>query len=295
MKPLFFVKSSILILLFILLLSISGCAPATTMQTPTLSPLLTATQTPLPPTPTVTSSPVPTITPTLDPAADFQVSSPLADIQLEELRTILSWPLIMPAPGLDDGHHGSDFAYYSHGEHDTMLGLPVYSLLNGIVVGVTSGKNPYGNLVIVESSLRSLPKDFLSLLAPPRELNPYPYNPRMQYCSGLKEQNWTEVVGALYTLYGHLIEPSALFVGDVINSGQLIGGVGNTGRSGNPHLHLEMRWGPSGTKFASMGYYDTAATQEEMIEYCNWRISGKYVLQDPMTFLALWDSYSQSQ
>ncbi|MBA4421187.1 MAG: hypothetical protein C0391_08560 [Anaerolinea sp.] len=287
-------------LLFVsLLLGSSGCAPVATMQTPTLAPLLTATRTPFPPartpTPTSTFTQVPTVTPTLDPAAHFEVSSPLADILLEELSTILSGSFIQPAPGLDDGHHGSDFAYYRHGKHDTMLGLPVYSLLNGIVVGVTSDKKPYGNLVIIETSLQTIPKDFLSLLAPPTELNAYPYNPRMQYCPGLKEQNWTGTVGSLYILYGHLIEPTPLDVGDEVASGQLVGGVGNTGLSGNPHLHLEMRWGSSGTKFASMGYYDTAAAQEEMLEYCNWRISGRFVLQDPMAFLASWAIYSQSQ
>jgi hypothetical protein len=53
-----------------------------------------------------------------------------------------------------------------------------------------------------------------------------------------------------------------------------------------------MRWGPDGTEFASMNYYNTAATQQEMDNYCEWRISGKYVLLDPMIFFNSWLSLS---
>jgi hypothetical protein len=51
-----------------------------------------------------------------------------------------------------------------------------------------------------------------------------------------------------------------------------------------------MRWGPGGTEFASMNYYDTAATPEENLNYCVWRISGKFVRIDPMAFFNTWEN-----
>ena len=80
-------------------------------------------------------------------------------------------------------------------------------------------------------------------------------------------------------------DPTPLKVGDVISAGEQIGLVGTTGNSVNPHLHLEMRFGPGGTKFASMGHYDTAATPIQMATYCLWRTSGQFVAADPLSLL----------
>jgi len=232
----------------------------------------------------------PSITPTIDPVSLFRVSSPLEDIQLSELKSIISEPFAQTGLELDSGHHGTDFAFYDWGTLTTIVGLPIHSVLNGKVAGVINNKKPYGNLIIIETRIDTFPLEFRKLLSSPARQTPYPYNPRLQFCASLKGDSWTISTDSLYLLYGHMLEPSPLLVGDFVTSGQTIGQVGNTGMSGNAHLHLEMRWGPGGTEFASMNYYDTAATQEEMANYCIWRISGKYVRIDPMAFFNAWDN-----
>lgn len=52
----------------------------------------------------------------------------------------------------------------------------------------------------------------------------------------IKHSNGTQ------TLYGHLSE-NLVAAGTVVSQGQLIGKIGNTGRSSGPHLHFEVRGG----------------------------------------------------
>lgn len=271
--------------------TLTSCQTSALPATPT--PMI-ASQTMPAPSQTVTTQTMLPPTSTPFPWVDFSVSSPLADISLTDLRTILSEPFLMPPPGEDGGHHGTDFAYYSRSTHETMIGLPIYSMLPGVVAATTEKKNPYGNLVIVETKLMNIPPEFLVSLPVPTHLSPYPYDSRLIYCSSLKHQQWQADPTSLYILYGHLLEPTSLIVGEVVTSGQLIGGVGNTGMSGNPHLHLEMRIGPGNSRFPSMGYYDTSATTDEMLAYCDWRVSGKYALLDPMKWIESWLTFSTS-
>jgi murein DD-endopeptidase MepM/ murein hydrolase activator NlpD len=49
--------------------------------------------------------------------------------------------------------------------------------------------------------------------------------------------------GRFETLYGHLLPRRAVRVGQIVRRGQVIGYMGNTGRSSGVHLHLEMRRG----------------------------------------------------
>ncbi len=149
----------------------------------------------------------PSSTPTIDPTALFKVSSPLEDIQLNELSSIISTPFSQTGLELDDGHHGTDFAYWSRGTHTTMVGLPIHSVLNGKVAGVINDVKPYGNLIIIETPIDSHPFEICgNFLSPPVQQTPYPYNPRMEFCTSLKSQSWSIDTKSLYLLYGHMLE-----------------------------------------------------------------------------------------
>jgi murein DD-endopeptidase MepM/ murein hydrolase activator NlpD len=92
---------------------------------------------------------------------------------------------------------------------------------------------------------------------------------------------------SLYVLYAHLQEPPSLKLSDAINCGRELGAIGDSGNALNPHLHVEVRIGPTGAKFPGMAHYDTSATSEEMANYCLWRVSGLFQLLDPMPLLIL--------
>lgn len=288
--------SGLILLAAILLLSAcgSGSLPAVTETPPpepTLPPSPTATLTPVPP----TDTPQPTATPTLPPYAGFELHSPLQDIQLSEMREIKTTDFIPPAPGHDDGHHGVDFAYYSRGTHQKMEGLEIYAMMSGRVAGVSKELPPYGNLIIIETPLENIPPQLLATLPDYPVATPYPYNPRMEACGDYLLDTSAFTPNALYILYGHLQFPATLQVGDEVKAGDLIGNVGNTGKeySGNPHLHLEMRLGVDGTEFASMGYYTTSATDAERMQYCIWRVSGRYILINPLDVMDAWMQIQQ--
>ncbi len=72
-----------------------------------------------------------------------------------------------------------------------------------------------------------------------------------------------------------------------ISCGQTLGAVGSSGNALNPHLHLEVRIGPSGARFSSLAHYLPSASEEEMGNYCLWRVSGYFQVIDPLTVLAL--------
>jgi murein DD-endopeptidase MepM/ murein hydrolase activator NlpD len=92
---------------------------------------------------------------------------------------------------------------------------------------------------------------------------------------------------SLYLLYAHMRAPAGLKVGDAVACGERIGEVGTTGSSVNDHLHLETRVGPSGARFAGMGFRDAVASETEYSQYCAWRVSGQFSLFDPMLLLSI--------
>lgn len=280
----------------LLLLSLSGCTAPTTapvLPTPTVASSRTPTTVP---TATTTPSPAPSLTaslaPSWTPTNTFEpkssVCSPLQDITLEEMPQILQTPVLTPRPGQDDGHHGDDFAFWRFGNMVGMDGLPVRSVLEGTVASVTAERNPYGNSIIIETPLDRLPADWVTALALPTPSPAMTPDSRLNNCSMKPaELPGTGPGRSIYLLYGHFKQPSTLKPGDPVTCGEPIGQVGNTGLSGNPHLHLEMRVGPSGARFSSMGYYDPRASQEEFDNYCTWRVSQLFQLLDPMRLLKL--------
>jgi murein DD-endopeptidase MepM/ murein hydrolase activator NlpD len=215
--------------------------------------------------------------------------SPLQDLTIADLFTIVTNPFDPPPPGQDSGHHGVDFAYYRNGTHNQMLGLPIYSVLTGKVAATILDRSPYGNMVIVETRLDNLPDDLLQRLAVTPVPTPVIPDPRLTCPPQSPHPGWNADQPSLYLLYAHLDQAPLVKVGDTVSCGGQLGEVGNTGESGNPHLHLETRLGPSGATFASMSHYNNNATQEEMDNYCTWRTSGIFQMFDPLILLRISD------
>jgi murein DD-endopeptidase MepM/ murein hydrolase activator NlpD len=213
----------------------------------------------------------------------FTICSPLEGISLAELGQpdLLKNPFEQPRPGMDDGHHGADFAYWSRGERSTMQGLPVYSVLSGRVAGVLENRLPYGNTVIIETPLDSLPDDWLAALDIPAPQPTVPAAPNL-ICPPDQVDYGQPDRRSLYLLYAHLDSHSALVAGQSVACGGLVGEVGTTGKSVNYHLHLETRVGPAGAVFPALAHYEASASEAEMSAYCTWRVSGLFAMFDPM-------------
>jgi len=275
-------------IIFILTFLLVGCT------SPVLSPTVKPTETRSPtetvpapetltPSPSATHIPTSTITPTLA----IVLCSPLEGISLAELPTLMTGDIFQPPlPGRDDGHHGIDFAFYRHGALTTMLGLPIQAIMSGKVAAVINNRKPYGNAIIIETSLDTIPTGWAEPIKLPTPAPTVIPDPRLT-CPKPQAEPWmTPGRRALYHLYAHMNKPSPLKVGDTVACGQVIGEVGTSGNSVNPHLHLETRLGPAGATFTSLGHYDTLTTEEERSNYCTWRVSGWFQMFDPMLLLS---------
>lgn len=256
-------------------------APATVLHTAALLTLPSPSPSSSPsPMPTVFASPTPTVVP-------VQLCAPLDGIALSDmgLPDLLKNPFDAPRPGMDDGHYGADFAYWSRGEHTSMLGLPVYAALSGRVAAVILNRQPYGNAVIIETPLEGLPSAWLGSLQAPT------LAPTVQPAASLScppdMRSYDHPGRSLYLLYAHFDQTPPVEPGQPVACGQVIGGVGTTGRSVNPHLHLETRVGPSGVTINELAHYDNSTTDDERRSYCTWRVSGLFQAFDPMRLLAL--------
>lgn len=272
----------------VLLASCTTIAPASVpspVPTDTAAPESTSTASPAP-SETAAPTPLPSVTPApATPTPVFAICSPLEGIALEELgqSDLFKNPFQQPRAGMDNGHHGVDFAYWTHGDRTTMLGLPIYSVLSGRVAGVIVDRPPYGNAVIVETPLENIPAGVLESLAIPSPAPTIVPAPNL-----VCPQDTTDYAGAgrsLYLLYAHMNKAPELTVGQALGCGDTIGEVGTSGKSVNYHLHLEARAGPSGAVFPSMAHYETAATDAERSVYCTWRVSGLFAMFDPMILL----------
>lgn len=261
----------------LIILILSACQPS--LATSTSIP---ATNTPAPsstpqpsPSPTATEM-LPTLTAT---ETSFTVCSPLEDETFESLPLILFNPLDIPPFGQDIGHHGQDFAYFQRGDRESIEGVEVYAVLTGNVITTLEDNYPYGNTVLIETPLSNLPPDLAETLL--AAYLPVPEDPGYRlYCPPVTAPTLTGEY-SIYHLYAHLETQPDFLPGDDVTCGELLGTVGNTGYSSNPHLHLETRLGPSGATIMNMAHYENTATEDQMAAYCLWRMSGYYQLFDP--------------
>jgi murein DD-endopeptidase MepM/ murein hydrolase activator NlpD len=245
--------------------------------------------------PTIIPSPAYTTAPSSTPMpmpmpTPVPICSPLSDFSLLELQTILSNPFSPPAiaDARDGGHHGVDFAYYSNPKTGKeMLGAPIQAVFPGRVASVSTDRPPYGNLILIETPLEDLPEEIQALFDTYPEPTPSAVETHLSCpATGILTIKWDTAHPSLYTLYAHMNLPVDYQIGDEVGCGQVIGQVGTSGSSVNPHLHLEMRYGPGGASFESLAHYSGDATPEEMAAYCIWRVSGIFQAIDPMRVLA---------
>lgn len=234
--------------------------------------------------PSPTQTPAGTVVPTQAPA---QICAPLEDLPLDILAQFIVNPFATPNPFQDDGHHGVDFAFWSYEDRVTMVGLKIFSILPGKISAAITDRPPYGNFVIVETPLAELPASLLQRLSPIQPI-PTPTRPDTRLtCPADLTWNpaWDANTPSLYMLYAHMETPPELAIGQQVACGEQIGAVGNTGMSGNPHLHLEARIGPAHATFTEMAHYTPSVTEPEMRSYCLWRASGIFALVNPLLIL----------
>jgi murein DD-endopeptidase MepM/ murein hydrolase activator NlpD len=283
------------VILWIIVLS--ACAkpsPANTFIAPpqistvTLQPIpssIATTLVPLtqPPQLDPSSTPAILVEPSSTPAI-LTACSPLTGIPLSDIPKLVSNGFDQPQPGQDDGHHGIDIAFYRYGDQTGMTGFPIQAILSGKIAAVIINRPPYGNAVIIETPLTGedsqitvniqLPAAAATVI--PSRLS-CPKNPDPLQLSATQR--------SLYLLYAHMNQAPKVKPGDKVSCGQPIGEVGTSGMSVNPHLHLETRIGPSGAHFDGLAHYTGDASQQEMANYCLWRVSGLFQMFDPLTLL----------
>ena len=268
------------------LVFISSCTPAIKSQGSLTTPTINnAFESIITMTPTVTASPIPFI-----PTPDFinRVCSPLKSETLSELPEIITQSYSPSRPGFDEGHPGIDFSFFRRKDLLSIDGVPVLSVLDGVVVTILVDKLPYGHAIIIETPLENISKELLQRIDLP-EIQPT-MEPDLKFnCmppEGLQPPSSQSM--SIYILYAHLKHSVSLSVGEEVKCGQEIGAVGDSGKeySTNPHLHFETRIGPSGARFDSMAYYTVDSTAAERYNYCVWRVSNTFQSFDPMLLLS---------
>ena len=257
---------------------VSGCSALqeTAVPATTALPVIRATETF---TPTTTPPNTPTAAESIELAPE--VCSPLAGYALPELAGIVVNPYHPPRLGSDDPHQGVDLAQVDPVNGIALTGMPVQAVLAGKVVGQAADRFPYGNMVMIET-----PLDGAIAASDPALIMPTPLPERLPpgalTCPDLNvSPPASSDPRSLYILYGHMQNLPSVSLGDPVSCGQELGMIGESGNALNPHLHVEVRVGPSGQTFPSMAHYDPSADYEEMAAYCLWRVSGVYQTIDP--------------
>ena len=269
-----------------LLLILPACSRAEVTFTPTHAPSLTPpSPTPTTRSPTSTNTVAPALTPTPlpTPTALPEVCSPLEGIPTDSLPAMVVNPYHPPPPGSDDPHQAVDLAILAPGTRVALAGSPVQAALGGKVVMVVHDRFPYGSAVLIETVQTGLPPD-MRLPAPA----PTPAQHSALTCPAVAAPPALEPTSrSLYLLYAHLQSDPEVQPGQEVSCGQVLGKVGASGNALNPHLHFEMRAGPSGAQFASMAHYDASASPEEMSNYCLWRTSGLFEVMNPLSLFTI--------
>ncbi len=281
-----------------ILVFLIGCAPllkhapASLTATPISifepleSPVSTSTKVELPAvnaTPTL-QVPITAENPESTPVPAIKPCSPLPGVLLEELTSRIVNPYHPPRMGSDDPHQGIDIAELQPGTSIAVSGLPVQAVLEGQVAGVILSRFPYGNAVLIETMLGDLPDphQYLPTVMPTLQAVP------ALTCPTLPESfQYNQNHRSLYILYAHLKDPPPLKQNEPVGCGDVLGAIGDSGNALNPHLHLEIRVGPSGARFPGLAHYDNSASLEEMALYCTWRISGLFQHIDPLKILGV--------
>jgi murein DD-endopeptidase MepM/ murein hydrolase activator NlpD len=209
------------------------------------------------------------------------IGSPLQGFAVGDLQGLISQVFSAPPPGEDTGHHGVDFAFWSI-DNKPILGDPIQAVFPGkVTMAGDQEKPPYGHVLIIETPLSSISQKLVQSIKIPTQPIGSANNNKLN-CPDLSQDNWGTTSKSLYTLYAHMVTAPLVKPGEDILMGQTLGYVGNSGYSSAPHLHLEMRIGPSGATFSNMGHYDPTTTEEDRHNYCNWRVSGVFQMFDPM-------------
>jgi hypothetical protein len=275
----------------VILVLLAACSPAPTPRlhssaTPTSSATAT-TPTPHPPSTSISTIAAAIGSPIQTSSPDLDICSPLADVPLGQIASLIHNPFNPPPVGSDDPHQGLDLADLDSGSRLALEGRPVQAVLAGRVSTVVQDRFPYGNAILVETRVESFPPDSLGLLelpTPAPTLGPHP----ALTCPQSKTPFTPQTSGrSLYVLYAHLKDPPVFESGEALACGETIAAIGMTGNALNPHLHLEARVGPSSARFGSIAHYTASAREEEMAAYCMWRVSGLFQLMDPLKLLSL--------
>jgi murein DD-endopeptidase MepM/ murein hydrolase activator NlpD len=261
------------LLTLLLLLSVSCSASPAPEPTAPLS-IVAGPASPIPSTtPTETFTPTPIQTPTPIPTPTdhspliTEICSPLAVQPLDKIREIITQPFRMPrildnGTYSDDAHHGVDLGYYTR-DGELFTGTPVLSALDGTIAAIIHDRPPYGNMIMVETPFEQIPPQLIQSLNIPAG-------------------------NSLYVLYAHLQNLQTFNLQQLVTCGQQLAETGLTGFTGGPHLHFEMRWGPTGTTFPDgMAFYRADTTEAERTNYQTWRMSGTFHLFNPMDLLTV--------
>jgi murein DD-endopeptidase MepM/ murein hydrolase activator NlpD len=275
--------------LFLLCVLLAACSPASASDPrssgetlPTVTLQVTAASPKPPPTltPDRTPSPIPA---TPAPTGEARLCPPFPGASQADLIAAISNPFNPPPPGSDDPHQAIDLAVQQNGL--ALAGGPVQTVLGGRVAMVTEDRFPYGYTLLVETPLDELPETWPAGLPLPTPAPTLPPPAALTCPEVTPPVPLDETRRSLYILYAHLQEKPAFQPGDPVECGQLIGYIGQSGNALNPHLHLEVRLGPAGARFASLAHYDNTARPEEMGNYCLWRVSNLFQLVDPNLLL----------